>query len=142
MPVGAAKAGVPTFTHVRALVETDPDTPVDGSEETVVAAAQTGAAMHHCHVNSTSGRHIDRVLDALDRSRRSGSQGDRRGISVRSRKYGDRGRLPRLRTVADEGCLPPSSVVMFGSGEREPVFAEGELRTDALSGRPLRGESR
>ncbi|MFD7288328.1 hypothetical protein [Streptomyces sp. NPDC059863] len=83
MPVGAAKAGVPTFTHVRALVETDPDTPVDGSEETVAAAAETGAAMHHCHVDSTSGRHIDRVLDALDGSRRSGSR-----VTVEAYPYG------------------------------------------------------
>ncbi|MDF7111671.1 hypothetical protein NLR26_25015, partial [Escherichia coli] len=56
----AAAANRPTYTHVRELVEADPTTPVDGSEEVVRAAAETGAAMHHCHVNSTSRRHVDR----------------------------------------------------------------------------------
>ncbi len=50
----AATAGVPTYTHVRELVEADPTTPIDGSAEIALAAAETGAAMHHCHVNSTS----------------------------------------------------------------------------------------
>lgn len=38
----AASAGAPTFTHVRDLVEVDPSTPIDGSEELVIAAAETG----------------------------------------------------------------------------------------------------
>ena len=52
----ASAAGAPTFTHVRDLIEIDPSTPVDGSSEVAIAAAETGAAMHHCHVNSTSRR--------------------------------------------------------------------------------------
>src|SRR5690606_36178925 len=58
----AAEAGVPVYTHVREIVESDPQTPVDGSDEIGMVAAETGAAMHHCHVNSTSRRHVDRVL--------------------------------------------------------------------------------
>ncbi|HEY3464952.1 MAG TPA: amidohydrolase family protein, partial [Amycolatopsis sp.] len=79
----AANAGVPTYTHVRELVEVDPAIPVDGSVEIVAAAGETGAAMHHCHVNSTSGHHIDRVLATLDTARREGSR-----VTVEAYPYG------------------------------------------------------
>ena len=79
----AAEAGVPTYTHARELVEADPTTPIDGSEEIVRAAAETGAHMHHCHVNSTSRRHIDRVLTLLERSRAEGAR-----VSVEAYPYG------------------------------------------------------
>ncbi|WP_353112994.1 amidohydrolase family protein [Microbacterium sp.] len=69
----AARAGVPTYTHVRELVEADARTPIDGSTEIVRAAIETGAHMHHCHVNSTSRRHIDRVLGMIERSRAEGA---------------------------------------------------------------------
>ncbi|GAB3157808.1 amidohydrolase family protein [Amycolatopsis stemonae] len=121
----AAQAGVPTYTHVRELVEVDPATPVDGSVEIVAAAGETGAAMHHCHVNSTSGHHIDRVLATLDTARREGSR-----VTVEAYPYGagstavgaafiepDRLRLKGLR---------PSSVVILETGER--VADEGRLR--------------
>ncbi|KAA2261451.1 amidohydrolase family protein [Solihabitans fulvus] len=113
----AAEAGVPTFTHVRELVEVDPATPADGSEEIAIAAAETGAAMHHCHVNSTSGHHVDRVLGALDRARRSGSR-----VTVEAYPYGAGSTAvgasfldpDRLRMKG----LSPSSVVMLETGER------------------------
>ena len=47
-----------------------------------LVAAETGAQMHHCHVNSTSRRHVDRVLATLGRRSR-GLAGDRRGLPVR-----------------------------------------------------------
>ncbi|WP_370962439.1 amidohydrolase family protein [Amycolatopsis sp. cg9] len=121
----AAKAGVPTYTHVRELVEVDPAIPVDGSVEIAVAAGETGAAMHHCHVNSTSGHHVDRVLATLDNARREGSR-----VTVEAYPYGagstavgaafiepDRLRLKGLR---------PSSVVILETGER--VRDEARLR--------------
>lgn len=121
----AAKAGTPVYTHVRELVEVDPSTPIDGSQEIAVAAAETGAAMHHCHLNSTSGHHIERVLRSLDDARRSGSR-----VTVEAYPYGagstavgaaflDPGRL-RMKG------LSPSSVVMLESGER--IADEGRLR--------------
>ncbi|HWO65758.1 MAG TPA: amidohydrolase family protein [Umezawaea sp.] len=79
----AARAGVPAFTHVREIVEADPSIPIDGSEEIAVAAAETGAAMHHCHVNSTSRRHVDRVLATLDKARAAGSR-----VTVEAYPYG------------------------------------------------------
>jgi Amidohydrolase family len=113
----AARAGMPTYTHVRELVEVDPATPIDGSEEIAIVAAETGAAMHHCHVNSTSGHHIDRVLGMLERSRRSGSR-----VTVEAYPYGAGSTAigaafldpDRLRMKG----LSASSVVMLESGER------------------------
>ncbi|MEE1767563.1 amidohydrolase family protein [Streptomyces sp. JV185] len=121
----AARAGVPTCTHVRELVEVDPRTPADGSEEIAIAAAETGAAMHHCHVNSTSGHHIERVLGVLDDSRRSGSR-----VTVEAYPYGAGSTAigaafldaERLRMKG----LSASSVVMLESGER--IADDGRLR--------------
>jgi N-acyl-D-aspartate/D-glutamate deacylase len=70
----AAAAGVPTFTHARDIVELAPDTLIDGAEEIVRAAATTGAHMHYCHINSTSGRHIDRVLALVGRCQDEGAR--------------------------------------------------------------------
>ncbi len=69
----AADRGVPTYTHARDLIDTSPDVRVDGAQELVRAAAETGAHMHYCHVNSTSFRHVDRVLGLVDRVRTEGS---------------------------------------------------------------------
>jgi cytosine/adenosine deaminase-related metal-dependent hydrolase len=70
----AAEAGVPTFTHARDLIEVVPTTLMDGAEEIVRAAAETGAHMHYCHVNSTSLRHVGRVLDVVSRAQAAGSR--------------------------------------------------------------------
>ena len=70
----AAAAGVPTFTHSRDIVEMAPETLIDGAEEVVRAAGSTGAHMHYCHINSTSGRHIDRVLALVGRCQAEGAR--------------------------------------------------------------------
>jgi len=70
----ASRAGVPTYTHARELVEVVPDTPIDGAEEIVRSAAETGAHMHYCHVNSTSRRHVDRVLAQVTTAREQGAR--------------------------------------------------------------------
>ena len=70
----AARAGAPTFTHSRDLAEFTPRTLVDGAEEIVRAAGETGAHMHYCHVNSTTLRHADRVLGLVERAQRAGSR--------------------------------------------------------------------
>ena len=70
----AAAAGVPTFTHSRDIVELAPETLIDGAEEIVRAAGTTGAHMHYCHINSTSGRHIDRVLALVGRCQAEGAR--------------------------------------------------------------------
>jgi dihydroorotase-like cyclic amidohydrolase len=69
----AATAGAPTFTHSRELVEITPTVRIDGAEEVVRAASETGAHMHYCHINSTSTRHVDRVLGLVERCRADGA---------------------------------------------------------------------
>jgi N-acyl-D-aspartate/D-glutamate deacylase len=69
----AAAQRTPTYTHARELGEGVAAGRADGAEELVRAAGETGAHMHYCHVNSTSGRAIDRVLALVDRARREGS---------------------------------------------------------------------
>ena len=70
----ASDAATPTFTHCRDIVEFTPDTLVDGAEEIVRAAGTTGAHMHYCHVNSTSGQHVERVLALIERCRAEGGR--------------------------------------------------------------------
>ncbi len=70
----AAQADAPTFTHARDLVEIRPDVLVDGAEEIVRTAAETGAHMHYCHINSTSTRHVDRVHHLIERAQSEGSR--------------------------------------------------------------------
>ncbi len=113
----AATAGVPTYTHVRDLVEVDPTTPIDGAEELAIAAAETGAAMHQCHVNSSSGRHVDRVLDLIDRARSNGAR-----FTVEAYPYGA-GATAVGAFFLDPERLPlrgmqPSDLVVVATGER------------------------
>lgn len=121
----AAEAGAPTFTHVRELVESDPTTPYDGAEELVRAAAETGAAMHHCHVNSTSRRHVDRVLGTITRARDAGSR-----VTVEAYPYGAGSTGIGAFFLAPERLaswgLRPSSLVLLPSGER--IADEARLR--------------
>jgi cytosine/adenosine deaminase-related metal-dependent hydrolase len=113
----AAAANAPTYTHVRELVEADPTTPIDGSDEVVIAAAETGAATHHCHVNSTSRRHIDRVLATLERARSAGSR-----VSVEAYPYGAGSTGVGAYFLAPERLpswgLTPSNIVLVETGER------------------------
>lgn len=121
----AAAAGVPTYTHVRELVEADPSTPIDGSSEITIAAAETGARMHHCHVNSTSRRHIDRVLETLAASVAEGSH-----VTVEAYPYGAGSTAIGAFFLAPERLaawgLKPSSLVLVPSGER--IADESRLR--------------
>jgi hypothetical protein len=113
----AADAGVPTYTHVRELIEADPTTPIDGSAEIVIAAAETGAAMHHCHVNSTSRRHVDRVLALLDQARGEGSR-----VTVEAYPYGAGSTAVGAFFLNPDRLaawgMRPSSIVMVATGER------------------------
>ncbi|MEQ6900835.1 amidohydrolase family protein [Nocardioides sp. YIM 152588] len=113
----AAATGTATFTHVREIVEADPTTPIDGSFEVTRAAAETGATMHHCHVNSTSRRHIDRVLGQLDAARAGGSR-----VTVEAYPYGAGSTAIGAFFLAPERLgawgLTPSSISMVSTGER------------------------
>jgi Amidohydrolase family len=79
----AAQTGAATFTHARDMIEMVPGAAIDGAEEIVRAAAQTGAQMHYCHLNSTSQRHVDRVLDLVERAQAAGAR-----VSTEAYPYG------------------------------------------------------
>jgi dihydroorotase-like cyclic amidohydrolase len=121
----AAEARVPTFTHCRDLVEMLPTTKIDGAEEIVRAASETGAHMHYCHLNSTSGRHIDRVLSLLERCQRDGGY-----VSTEAYPYGSGATAIGAAFLAPERLperrLTPRSLIYMPTGER--VADEARLR--------------
>jgi cytosine/adenosine deaminase-related metal-dependent hydrolase len=121
----AAQAGVPTFTHSRDIRELAPDVVIDGSDEIIRAAAETGAQMHYCHVNSTSLRHIDRVLGDIGRAQAAGAH-----VSVEAYPYGSGMTAIGAAFLAPERLgergLVPSSLTYAPTGER--VASEARLR--------------
>lgn len=130
----AAERGVPTFTHSRDLIELSPDTKIDGAEELVRAAGETGAHMHHCHINSTSFRHIDRVLDLVARCQAEGGR-----VTVEAYPYGSGATAIGAAFLAPERLaerrLEPSSLTYLATGERVADTARlRELRVNDPGG--------
>ncbi len=121
----AADSGVPTFTHSRDIREIVPDVVVDGAEEIVHAAAETGAHMHFCHINSSSLRHVDRVLDMIGRAQAAGAR-----VSVEAYPYGSGMTAIGAAFLAPERLgereLTPSSLTYVPTGER--IAGEARLR--------------
>src|SRR6266487_1555566 len=113
----AAEAGVPTFTHARDLVEMVPATLADGAEEIVRAAAETGAHMHYCHVNSTSQRHIDRVLALVARAQAAGSRVTTEAYPYGSGMTGIGAAFLAPERLGERG-LSPSSLTYAPTAER------------------------
>ncbi|MFI0465801.1 amidohydrolase family protein [Saccharopolyspora sp. 5N102] len=115
----AARAGLPTYTHARELVEMDPQTPIDGAEEIVRAAAETGAHMHYCHVNSTSLRQVDRVLGLVEKVRSEGSR-----VTTEAYPYGAGmtgiGAAFLAPELLHRRGLTPHSIGYLATGERIP----------------------
>jgi hypothetical protein len=113
----AAEAGAPTYTHARDLVESRPQVKIDGATEIVQAAAASGAHMHYCHINSTSSRHVDRVLTLLERSRAEGSvvSAEAYPYGVAMTGIGAAGLSPER--LAQQG-LSPTAIFYAPTGER------------------------
>jgi len=113
----ASDAGVPTYTHARPLVEQDAHTPVDGADEIARAAAESGAHMHFCHINSTSNQYLDRASTLIERAIREGAS-----ITVEGYPYGagmtaigaDYFQPDRLHVLGVE----PTDLVYARTGER------------------------
>lgn len=76
----AARAGVPTFTHVRFNSVIEPQSSFEAVAEIVSLAAATGAQMHIHHLNSTSARDIPRIAELL-----RGAQ--QRGLHITTEAY-------------------------------------------------------
>ena len=121
----AAEADVPTFTHSRDLIELSPDTLIDGAEEIVRAASETGAHMHYCHVNSTSQRHVDRVLDLVGRAQAAGARVSTEAYPYGSGMTGIGAAFLAPERLGERG-LTPSSLTYAPTGER--VDGEARLR--------------
>lgn len=113
----AATAGAPTFTHVREIVESDPSTPVDGTVEVAQAAMDFGGHAHHCHVNSSSRRHIDRTLATIERARAGGAT-----LTVEAYPYGAGSTAVGAAFLAPEALpawqLEPRNILLVATGER------------------------
>jgi len=119
----AAANRVPTYTHARALVA--PPARMDGAEELVRAAAETGAHMHYCHVNSTSQRHIDRVLGLVARAQAAGSRVTTEAYPYGSGMTGIGAAFLAPERLSERG-LSPSSLTYAPTGER--VASASRLR--------------
>ncbi len=113
----AAAAGVPTFTHARDLIEVVPATLMDGAEEIVRAAGETGAHMHYCHVNSTSLRHVDRVLDVVGQAQAAGSRITTEAYPYGSGMTGIGAAFLAPERLPERG-LTPSDLTYAPTGER------------------------
>jgi hypothetical protein len=113
----ASEAGIPTFTHCRDLVEFTPDALIDGAEEIVRAAGTTGVHAHYCHVNSTSIRHIDRVLALIERCRAEGGRVTTEAYPYGSGATGIGAAFLAPERLAERG-MTPRSLVYLPTGER------------------------
>ena len=113
----AARAGAPTFTHSRDLAEFTPRTLIDGAEEIVRAAGETGAHMHYCHVNSTTLRHADRVLGLVDRAQRAGSRVTTEAYPYGAGMTGIGAAFLAPERLAERGMVP-SDLTYAPTGER------------------------
>jgi cytosine/adenosine deaminase-related metal-dependent hydrolase len=121
----AAEGGVPTFTHARDLIEMVPGAVIDGAEEIVRAAGETGAHMHYCHVNSTTQRHIDRVLGLVGRAQAAGARVTTEAYPYGSGMTGIGAAFLAPERLGERG-LTPSSLTYAPTGER--VASEARLR--------------
>ncbi|MER7798354.1 amidohydrolase family protein [Microbacterium sp. NPDC096154] len=121
----AAAAGAPTFTHVREIVESDPTTPIDGTLEVARSAMEFGGTAHHCHVNSTSRRHVDRTLGTIETARAGGAH-----VTVEAYPYGAGSTGIGAAFLAPEALgawdLKPHNLVLVATGER--IRDEAHLR--------------
>ena len=121
----AAEAGLPAFTHARDLIEMVPGAVIDGAEEIVRAAGQTGAHMHYCHINSTSQRHIGRVLALVSRAQAAGSRVTTEAYPYGSGMTGIGAAFLAPDRLGERG-LAPASLTYAPTGER--VGSEARLR--------------
>jgi cytosine/adenosine deaminase-related metal-dependent hydrolase len=121
----AAAAGAPVFTHARDLIEMVPGTLIDGAEEIVGAAEATGAHMHYCHVNSTSQRHIARVLETVGRAQRAGARVSTEAYPYGSGMTGIGAAFLAPERLAERG-LTPDDLTYAPTGER--VGTQARLR--------------
>lgn len=124
----AARTNTGTFTHARDLIDHSPSALIDGALEIVTAADETGARAHYCHVNSTSLRHVDRVLGLIEKSPAP--------VTTEAYPYGAGSTMISADFLAPsrlhERQLTPNKIVYTPTGERIQDYAQLEelRRTD------------
>jgi N-acyl-D-aspartate/D-glutamate deacylase len=124
----ASASDVPTFTHSRDLIEFTPDVLIDGAEEIVRAAGETGARMHYCHVNSTTLWHADRVLGLVERAQRAGARVSTEAYPYGAGMTGIGATFLAPERLAERG-LTPRSLIYAPTGEEVASAARlSELR--------------
>lgn len=79
----AARTGTPTFTHVAYTADIDPQSSIEAYIRLIGYAGATGAHMHICHLNSTSGTDIARAVEILQKAQAQGLP-----ITVEAYPYG------------------------------------------------------
>lgn len=123
-----ASAGAPAFTHAREPIEADPATLIDGPGEVISVAEATGASIHFCHVNSSSRRHAERVLQMFDNARERGVR-----ATLEAYPYGS------ASTSISASFLGPDRLTTWGARPTSIVLlATGERISDAAHLREVR----
>lgn len=117
----AAAAGLPTFTHARFMTADPAESSVAAIDEVIHVAEDTGAHMHLCHLNSTSGRLIDSTAQLIMRARDRDVR-----ITTEAYPYGCGS------TVVGAPFLAPERLGSLGIGVRDIFYAE--------SGEPIASE--
>ncbi len=79
----AAATGTPTFTHVAYTADIDPQSSIEAYIRLIGYAGATGAHMHICHLNSTSGTDVGRAVEILQKAQAQGLP-----ITVEAYPYG------------------------------------------------------
>lgn len=79
----AARTGTPTFTHVAYTARVDPRSSIEAYLRLIGYAGATGAHMHICHLNSTSGTDIAGAVAILQKAQAQGLP-----ITVEAYPYG------------------------------------------------------
>lgn len=121
----AARLGTVVFTHARHASMVEPGSSLEAALEIIAAAAGTGAAMHHCHINSTSLRQLDSITRAIETARRRGNR-----VTTEAYPYGSGTTVIGAAFLAPELLhrmgLTPCSLRYLPTGER--VADEYRLR--------------
>jgi hypothetical protein len=106
-----------TFTHGRFKSGTEPAGVPDGVAEIAQMAAESGARMHVCHINSSSTKLIDRVADDVLSAQQGGAR-----LTTEAYPHGSASTVIGAAFLAPE-VLPqlgvgPSAITYLPTGER------------------------
>ncbi len=124
----AARSGVSTFTHSRTAAQSGPFTAYDAVREIIDAGADTGAHMHICHINSTSSRWMEQIVDAID-------EAPSRGVALTVEAYP----YNRGSTVVGAPFLSPERLAEEGRAPQSLIYVPtGEHIADAARLEQLR----